>query len=169
MTKLLFSFTALCLGASAAFAQSSHPLADILVKHWQTSKEFTLAVIDKMPDDQFSFKAAAPEMGFGEMASHIADANMSYCSSAVGATPPAKGTDFTKTAVVKHVTDSFDFCIGRLQKMDEAGLMKMTGEGRRQSTPFERFWGAFTHTAHHRAQLEVYLRLKNIQPPDYKF
>jgi uncharacterized damage-inducible protein DinB len=169
MNKLLFTVTALCLGASAALAQSSHSPADVLVKHWQTSKEFTLAVIDKMPDDQFSFKAAAPEMSFGEMASHIADANMSYCSGAVGAKPPAKGTDFTKAAVVKHVTESFDFCISGLQKMDHAALMKVMGEGRRQSTPFERYWGAFTHTAHHRAQLEVYLRLKDIQPPDYKF
>lgn len=169
MIKFLLSFTVLCFGACGAFAQSSHPLSDVLVKHWQTSKQFTLAVIDKMPDSQFSFKAAAPEMGFGEMASHIADANMSYCSSATGAKGPAKGTDFSKSAVVKHVTDSFDFCIAGVQKMDDAALMKAMGEGRRQSTPFERYWGAFTHTAHHRAQLEVYLRLKDIQPPDYKF
>ena len=26
-----------------------------------------------------------------------------------------------------------------------------------------------THTAHHRGQLEVYLRMKGIQPPDYMF
>ncbi len=169
MTKLLFSFTALCFGACAAFAQSSHPLADVLTKHWETSKEFTLAVIDKMPDGQFSFKAAAPEMTFGEMASHIADANMSYCSRAAGAKAPAKGTDFSKSAVVKHVTDSFDFCIAGVKKMDDTALMKTIGEGRRQSTPFESYWGAFTHTSHHRAQLEVYLRLKDIQPPDYKF
>jgi uncharacterized damage-inducible protein DinB len=169
MTKLLCSFAALCFGTCTALAQSSHPVSDVLVKHWQTSKEFTLAVIDKMPDGQFSFKASEPEMSFGEMGSHIADANMSYCSSAVGAKPPAKGTDFSKSAVVKHLTESFDFCIAGIQKMDDAGLMKTVGEGRRQSTPFERYWGAFTHTAHHRAQLEVYLRLKNIQPPDYKF
>jgi uncharacterized damage-inducible protein DinB len=169
MNRLLTAAAALCLGASAGLAQSSHPLSEVLVKHWQTSKEFTLAVIDKMPDDQFSFKAAAPEMGFGQMASHIADANMSYCSSAVGEKPPAKGSDFTKSAVLKHISDSFDFCIAGIRKMDEAALMKTVGEGPRQSTPFERYWGAFTHTAHHRAQLEVYLRLKNIQPPDYKF
>jgi uncharacterized damage-inducible protein DinB len=167
MSKLLFCFTSLFI--SAALAQNSHAPADVLVKHWQTSKEFTLAVVDKMPDDQFSYKATPVEMSFGQMASHIADANMSYCSSAVGQKAPAKATDFSKSAVVKHVTESFDFCIAGLQKMDHAALTKTVGEGSRQSTPFERYWGAFTHTAHHRAQLEVYLRLKNIQPPDYKF
>lgn len=169
MKNLVFSLIALCLGTCAALAQSSHPLTEVLSKHWQTSKEFTLAVIDKMPESDFSFKAAAPEMGFGEMASHIADANMSYCAAATGAKPAAKGTDFSKAAVVKHVTDSFDFCLASLGKMDDAALMKTIGEGARKSTPFERFWGAFTHTAHHRAQLEVYLRLKEIQPPNYKF
>jgi uncharacterized damage-inducible protein DinB len=29
--------------------------------------------------------------------------------------------------------------------------------------------GMFAHTAHHRAQLEVYLRLKGIVPPAYTF
>jgi uncharacterized damage-inducible protein DinB len=169
MNKLLFTVTAFCIGASAALAQSSHPLADALVKHWQTSKEFTLAVIDKMPDEQFSFKATPVEMSFGQMASHIGDANMNYCASAVGAKPPAKGTEFTKSAVVKHVGDSFDYCLAGVQKLDDAALLKTLGTAPRQSTPFERYWGAFTHTAHHRAQLEVYLRLKEIQPPDYKF
>ena len=27
----------------------------------------------------------------------------------------------------------------------------------------------FVHTAHHRAQCEVYLRVKGIKPPDYTF
>ena len=27
----------------------------------------------------------------------------------------------------------------------------------------------FVHTAHHRAQCEVYLRIKGIKPPDYTF
>jgi uncharacterized damage-inducible protein DinB len=28
---------------------------------------------------------------------------------------------------------------------------------------------AFTHTAHTRGQAEVYLRVKGIKPPDYRF
>ena len=169
MKNILFPLTVLSLGACTVFAQSPNSLTSVLVKHWQTSKTFTLAVIEKMPDEQFSFKATPAEMSFGEMASHIADANMSYCSSAAGAKPPAKGTEFSKTAVTKHLTESFDFCIAGIQKADEAALLKTVGQGARQSTPFERYWGAFTHTAHHRAQLEVYLRLKNIEPPQYKF
>jgi uncharacterized damage-inducible protein DinB len=53
--------------------------------------------------------------------------------------------------------------------MSEADLMKTRGKAPRQMTAFEAFWGAFTHSAHHRSQLEVFLRLKGQQPPNYKF
>ena len=34
---------------------------------------------------------------------------------------------------------------------------------------WEALWFAFTMTAHHRGQAEVYLRVKNIKPPRYRF
>ena len=39
--------------------------------------------------------------------------------------------------------------------------------GGRQTTESAAIWWAFTHTAHHRGQAVVYLRLKGITPPDY--
>jgi uncharacterized damage-inducible protein DinB len=42
------------------------------------------------------------------------------------------------------------------------------GEGR-QTSALEVILWAFTDTAHHRGQAEVYLRLKNIKPPKYVF
>ncbi|HXE14511.1 MAG TPA: DinB family protein [Bryobacteraceae bacterium] len=167
--KKLAGLAIFALFAGFASAQSDNSLVDILVKHWQTSKDFTLAVADKMPDNEYSYKATPIEMSFGEMVSHIGDANINYCSVALGEKPQAKGTDFSKAGAEKHLTDSFDFCITGLKKMSNEDLKKMVGKAPRQSTAFEALWGAFTHTAHHRAQLEVYLRLKGIAPPNYKF
>lgn len=167
--KKLAGLAIFALFACLASAQSGDSLTDILVKHWQTSKNFTLAVAEKMPGNEYSYKATPIEMSFGQMASHIADANMNYCSLAFGEKPPAKGTDFSKAGAEKHLTDSFDFCIAGLKKMSDDELKKTVGKAPRQSTAFEALWGGFTHTAHHRAQLEVYLRLKGIAPPDYKF
>ncbi len=169
MKKLWFGIAGIFIMATLGFAQDGHDLSAILAKHWQTSKELTLAVIDKMPEDQFSFKASSAEMSFGEMAAHIAGGNNNYCAITPGAAPPEKSKDFTKAAVTKQVSDSFDFCMNAIKNMADSDLMKMTGKAPRQTTVFERFWGGFTHTAHHRAQLEVYLRLKGITPPQYKF
>jgi uncharacterized damage-inducible protein DinB len=169
MNRRLLAIASLVMSAGVALAQEPPPTVAALVKHWQTSKAFTVAVVETMPDDQFSFKATAPEMSFGEMASHIGDANNFYCSTATGGKPAAKGAVFTKAAVVEHIKESYDTCIAGLQKMTEADLMKTVGSGQRQMTAFEAFLGGFTHAAHHRAQLEVYLRLKSLQPPAYKF
>jgi uncharacterized damage-inducible protein DinB len=53
--------------------------------------------------------------------------------------------------------------------MTDADLEKTMTRGGNTVSKFELLWGGFTHTAHHRGQAEVYLRLKGIKPPDYKF
>jgi uncharacterized damage-inducible protein DinB len=167
MKKLLLGMAGLCL-ASTIFGQDAPSLGSIIAKHLQTSKSFTLAVIEKMPEDQLSFKASPAEMSFGEMANHIANGNYNYCAVAPGATPK-KSAETSKAAIEQQVSASFDNCLTALKGMSDSDLMKMVGKAPRQVTAFERFWGAATHTAHHRAQLEVYLRLKGIAPPSYEF
>ncbi len=45
----------------------------------------------------------------------------------------------------------------------------IVGPPSRHLTGSEYLWAYFTHTAHHRGQAEVYLRLKGVKPPDYDF
>jgi uncharacterized damage-inducible protein DinB len=49
--------------------------------------------------------------------------------------------------------------------MSDTDLLKMVSNPTQQFTVFERFWGGFTHAAHHREQAEVYLHLKGVKPP----
>ncbi len=109
-------------------------------------------------------------MSFGEQMNHIAQANANYCSGALSEkSPMSKGSDNTKATAVKNLNTAFDYCIAGLKKMTDADLQKsITMQGHTVS-PFELFLGGFTHTAHHRGQAEVYLRLKGITPPTYKF
>ncbi len=157
-----------CMGL--AYAQDSHVLVDALVKHYEASKDLTLAVANAMPDADYSFKATDPEMSFGQQINHIAAANANYCAAGLETKSPlGKLEDNSKATAVKNVNTAFDFCIDGLKKLTDTGLTKVTGTAPRQATVFERFWGGFTHTAHHRGQAEVYLRLKSITPPQYKF
>lgn len=157
-----------CLGL--AYAQDSHSLVDVLAKHYQASKELALAVADAMPADDYTYKATAPQMTFGQQMNHIAAANANYCAAGLETKSPfGKLDDASKAAAVKNLNTAFDFCLDGLKKLNDAGLMKIVGSGARQRTVFECFWGGFTHTAHHRGQAEVYLRLKGITPPEYKF
>jgi uncharacterized damage-inducible protein DinB len=157
-----------CMGLASA--QDSHVLVDALVKHYEASKDLTLAVANAMPDADYTFKATDPEMSFGQQINHIAAANANYCATGLETKSPlGKLEDNSKAAAVKNVNTAYDFCIDGLKKLTDTGLTKVTGTAPRQATVFERFWGGFTHTAHHRGQVEVYLRLKGITPPQYKF
>ena len=71
---------------------------------------------------------------------------------------------------MKYLGESFDFCARIAEGLTEEQLDKPTGPaGRPGMTARERMWSYFTHTAHHRGQAEVYLRVKNIKPPQYRF
>jgi uncharacterized damage-inducible protein DinB len=159
------------LGSQWMNAQSGTTvMVDALVKHWQTSKELTLAVANAMPEDGFAFKATAAEMSFGGQMNHIAQGNDSYCSAAFGEkSSMGKPADDTKATAVQSLTTEFDYCIAGIKKMTDADLEHTVNMHDHSVSKFELLWGGFTHTAHHRGQAEVYLRLKGITPPSYKF
>jgi uncharacterized damage-inducible protein DinB len=77
--------------------------------------------------------------------------------------------EIDKDTAVQFLTDSFDFCNQAVAGMTPEKLDAVVGPENRKMTGFEWLWAYFTHTAHHRGQLEVYLRLKGIKPPAYVF
>jgi uncharacterized damage-inducible protein DinB len=141
------------------------------VKHWKTARELTVAVADAMPAENYDFKPNPEEMSFGEQIAHIAQANESYCSRMSGGKSPfVKPEKFDKHTVMKLVGESFDYCSEIITPLSDDQLNELRGpEGRPQVTVRELTEGVMVHMAHHRGQTEVYLRLKNIKPPTYKF
>lgn len=167
MKKLAVLCVASLLAMPVLLAQEK--LAEEFVKHWKTSKEFTLAVAEAMPADGYGFKPNPEEMGFGDLMVHIA-LSQAGTFARVGETksPLVKPEKADKAAVLKLLNESFDFCANT--GMSSEQLEKMMGRpGGPQSSGREMLWGIFTHTAHHRGQAEVYLRVKGIKPPPYRF
>jgi len=173
MRKILF---ALAL-ALPAFSQSS--VKDALLKHWKVTGDFTIAVAKLMPADQYGFRPVPIELSFGQLMVQIGAANVGACATASGmprmAIPAKLGEalrdekiDIDKDTAVKFLTDSFDFCNQAVASMTPEKMDAVVG-GARKMTGFEWLWAYFTHTAHHRGQAEVYLRIKGIKPPDYAF
>jgi uncharacterized damage-inducible protein DinB len=163
---------ALCaIVCQVAFAQEGgKTLVNELVKHWETSKDLSLAVAAAMPDDSYSFKATEVERSFGGQMNHLASANVFYCSTALGSKNPlGKPPDDSKATVTKNLTSAYDFCIDGLKGMSDADLLQTATMRGSPVSKFVLFWSAFTHAAHTRGQAEVYLRLKGVTPPDYKF
>jgi uncharacterized damage-inducible protein DinB len=70
---------------------------------------------------------------------------------------------------VQFIKDAFEFCNKAITEMPASRMDTVVGPANRNLTGSEWLWSYFTHTAHHRGQAEVYLRLKGIKPPTYVF
>jgi uncharacterized damage-inducible protein DinB len=164
---------------SLALAQGN--VKDTLAKHWKTSGEFTIAVADAMPAEGYDFRPNPVEMSFGELMAHIGAINENACAVASGLPRPelppkivewSKATtkaEVSKETAMSLLRGSFDFCDKAVAAMTPERMDTVVGPAARNMTGFEWLWAYFTHTAHHRGQAEVYLRLRGIKPPDYRF
>lgn len=172
MRRGIFLVVLCAVSAPLSFAQtaSGSRFVQDFEKHWANAKGLAVAVANAMPAEDYSFKPVAPEMSFGEQMMHITEANYGYCAFLTGAKSPyQKPKDATKDQIVKDLGDSFDYCTKTFDGITEAQLDKVLGTGDRAVDGREVMLGAMVHMAHHRGQSEVYLRLKGITPPEYKW
>lgn len=148
---------------------------DNFLQDWKISRQFTIAVAEKMPAEFYGFKATPEERSFGEQMIHIAGSLFSRFNQISGEKPPSNEMPktITKEIAVEWLKQSFDYVIKVLPKLTDDQLsktkFKVDWEGRPEANGREMILNMFVHVAHHRAQCEVYLRLKGITPPDYTF
>lgn len=168
--------------AASSLAQAAKPdsLLDMneFVQDWKISKQFTADVANAMPAELYSFKPNPEEMTFGDQIIHIAVSNIFRFQQISGIEPPIKIDPqklppADKASATKLLEQSFDYVISVLPGIT-SGQLKRTWhipswKGRNDPDGRAMILNMFVHTAHHRAQCEVYVRAKGIKPPDYTF
>jgi uncharacterized damage-inducible protein DinB len=158
---VLFAIPALC---------ADDALVSTLVKHWQTSKAYTIAIAEQMPEDGYASKPNPDEMTFGGQLAHIAQANAFFLSKVSGTESPiGKPEKMDKATVIKLLNDSFDYTIKSVQGLTPEQLAKVTDFGEGKMSGLDAILLALDHTTHHRGQCIVYLRVKGIKPTDYRY
>jgi uncharacterized damage-inducible protein DinB len=158
---------------SKTLAVTSSAFVKSFEAHWATARTLAIAVADAMPADQYAFKPNPDEMSFGEQITHIAQANYGYCAFIADAkspyTEPAKDVSIEKVAAIQSLSGSFDYCTKVFDSLTDAQLDQMHGDGDHKFATRDVMLGVMVHMSHHRGQAEVYLRLKGITPPKYKW
>jgi uncharacterized damage-inducible protein DinB len=148
------------------------------VRDWQISRQFTMDVADAMPAEFYNFKPNPEEMTFGEQIIHIAGSNIYRFREITGIKPPFdfdpdKPPASDKASAMKLLALSFDYVIAVLPQITPEQLKHTwhiaSWKGRNDPDGRAMVLNMFVHTAHHRAQCEVYLRVKGIKPPTYTF
>jgi uncharacterized damage-inducible protein DinB len=175
LTILLTLFC--CAGAQAPRENSVLDMPEF-IQDWQISKQFTLDVANAMPAEFYNFKPNPEEMTFGEQIVHIAGANVFRFQQITGIQPPfsfdpSKMPATDKQSAMKMLEQSFDYVISVLPKITPEQLKRTWHLPTRKARPDPdgrtMMMNMLVHVAHHRAQCEVYLRVKGIKPPDYVF
>jgi uncharacterized damage-inducible protein DinB len=176
---LLFVLLTLAGGAEAPSAKLNSVLdMTEFVRDWQISKQFTLDVAAAMPADLYRYKPSPEEMTFGEQMIHIAVSNVFRFHQITGIEPPfpldlSKPPASDRETALRLLNLSFDYVIDALPKITPDQLKRTwhipSWKGRPDPDGRAMILNMFVHTAHHRAQCDVYLRLQGIKPPDYTF
>jgi uncharacterized damage-inducible protein DinB len=139
-------------------------------QHLEALSQLSIAVAQTMPAVQYSFRPHPESMTFGELMMHIASTNYAFCAGLKDSNPPAdpdlSATD--KDAVVKFLSESFNYCSAIIPKLTEAQLSQAHNSPDGQLGGREILLAMFIHVAHHRGQAEIYLRDKGIRPPSYR-
>jgi uncharacterized damage-inducible protein DinB len=167
-----------CLLARPANAQQATLLSvNDFVRDWQISKRFTLAVAQAMPAASYDFKATPEEMTFGEQMMHLSSSLFAMFNRISGEKPvytvPPKTV--TKEVALDWIDKSFDYVISVVPKLTDKQLdaspfpVNFVGRPGPNINGRDMMMNMFIHVAHHRAQCEVYLRLKGVTPPIYTF
>jgi len=156
--------------AALPLAAADDATVQILKKHVQTSREFTIAVANQMPTDQYGFKLTPDQMSFGEQMVHIANANGFFFGKMTGQKGPAADPKkATKENAIAALQASYDFALQEIGKLKDAQLMQIVDTGDGKMTMLEGVMLLLDHSTNHRASAEMYLRVKGIKPADYRF
>ena len=141
-----------------------------LVTHWQTSKAYTLAIAEQMPEDGYASKPNADERTFAEQLAHIAGANAFFLSKVSGTPSPiGKPEKLDKASVIKLLNDSYDYAIKSVGSLTPEQLGAQVDLGFEKISGLDVVLLGLDHSTNHRAQCIVYLRVKGIKPADYRF
>lgn len=167
--KALASFV-LFAALSVGSVYAADPSLGRYVKHFKTSRDFTLKVAQQMPASDYGYKLTDEQMSFAQQLVHLSDTNAGFCAEISGEkSPVGKPGSMKKAEVIDFVSKTYDFCIrvisdASAEQMDKSYEAKDT-----TMSGWEVVMLMLDHSTHHRAQCEMYLRSKGITPTPYDF
>ena len=162
---LLYSFLIL----SGLNAQSGF-LEDYKLK-WKNVTDYTLEFAHAMPEDYYGYTPTPVEMTYREQLKHIAGNMLWLCSSFLEgdatSIDPSKAGD-SKKEIILMLEKTFAYANGTIGGLTEKDLDETVEFFAGKMTRRRIMFLLTDHVTHHRGQLVVYLRLKNVEPPNYR-
>jgi hypothetical protein len=154
--------------AGSLYAQPATTEAAILKQAYAAIKGNLTKAAEKMPEDQYGFKASPDIRTFGALIGHVADVQGRICAAAAGSAAPASaGEKNAKADLVAALNASFAVCDGVFDSLTDADASKTMSMGRGGArSEFATLWQFIIgHSNEEYGYLSVYMRIKGVVPP----
>ncbi|WP_445381186.1 DinB family protein [Robiginitalea sp. IMCC43444] len=168
---------ALLFGIVLGFGQEQRtpktPFTQMYLPVWEEARDHCLAVARAMPEELYSYRPTKVSKSFGEQMVHIAYTiellTKRYVEGMEVTPNPPDAASLSKAEILELLEKGFAytneviFAIEQDQ-LDETCVMYHSGNT--VSRAFAFFY-VQDHMANHRAKANLYLRMNNIEPPEY--
>jgi len=146
----------------------SNPLSTFNRFAYSRLKTTLVASAEKMPEENYNFKPTEAVRSYGQIVGHLADAQYTFCSTALGENNPGlriEETKTTKAELVAALKNALAYCDKAYDGMTDASgaqTVKMIGMDMPKLgvLNFNKM-----HSMEHYGNLVTYMRLKNVVPP----
>lgn len=154
----------------SAFSVSAQTTIDEFVTKWDNGKQFTMDVVDKMPDNLLDYKPHASAMSFNEQVTHLSGAMVMIAKNFLNGSDPSFNPSVkptTKEELKALVAASYDYVkitTSGLTAAQFAEKVEIFGNiaSRRQVLAL-----IDDHTTHHRGAAISYIHANGIEPPRF--
>jgi hypothetical protein len=121
---------------------------------------------EKMPEENYSYKPVDAVETFGQRVAHIANPQMSTCSTINGQRKTSSAAGKTSKAdLVAAIKESFDECDKTFDALTDANAMEPVAAGRGQQPRINALYGIVVHANEVYGAMGVYMRIKGLVPP----
>ena len=170
---LPFIFFCIC---SSLVAQPKEPITafgKMYLPVWLEAKKHCLDVAQSMPDSLYGYKPTEVSKTFAEQMVHIAYTIPLLCKRYVQGmdvtSNPPDASSMTKSQIIQMLNESFDYVTQVIYEIPQTQLdetCKMYHSGNTVSRALGLVY-VQDHMANHRSKANLYIRMNNIQPPEY--
>ncbi|WP_425637002.1 DinB family protein [Algoriphagus yeomjeoni] len=153
--------------ASAATAQTT---MDEFMSKWQNSKQFTIDVLNKMPDSGMDYKTDPAAMSFKEQIHHIGNAIVGISQGFLKGGDPGFTIDLataSKADLAAYVAKCYDYGAATMKALSDADAAESMDVFGNTVTRRQVMALLMDHSTHHRGSAIAYLRVQGAEPPAF--
>lgn len=166
----LFMMSLLAFFALQTIGTAQTTMEEFLTK-WEAGKQFSLEVVDKMPEELYDYRPEAAGMSFSEQVTHFASAIAGISQRFLNGRDP--GFDIgakpaTKAELRAFVEACYDYGTKTFKSLGIVDLEEKVEIFGTAATRREVIALIDDHCTHHRGAAVSYIRANGIEPPRYR-